>query len=74
MIVPIFGHGKEHERHGKVHFGVLRAFSVAEPLGSPPSLERHHKMRFSIILQIPSSRKLADIIILRAGNMINTED
>jgi hypothetical protein len=48
MIVPISGHGKEHERHGKVHLDVLRALSVAESLGSPPSLERHYKMRFSI--------------------------
>jgi hypothetical protein len=48
--VPTFGHGNEHEGHGKVHFGVLRTFSVAESLGSPPSLERHYKMRFSAVV------------------------
>ena len=70
-----FRHGGKSMEGSEMSISVFSVFiSVAESLGSPPSLERHHKMRFSIILQIPSSRKLADIIILRAENMINTED
>jgi hypothetical protein len=61
MILPIFGHGKKHERHGKSISVFSVPFSVAESWGSLPSLERHYKMRFSIEQLSILSKALCDI-------------